>query len=54
MGKNVLAMLKFAIKHPGWQGYDKRDRATVNAVKILERDGLIEVNQFHQFRLKTE
>lgn len=54
MGKHVLSMLKFAIKYPGWQGYDRRDRATVRAVRSLVRDGLIEVNEFYQFRLIKE
>ncbi len=50
MGKNQLAMLRFAIAYAGWHSYAK-NRATTDAVKSLEQLGLIEVNKFHQFRL---
>lgn len=50
MGRHQLRLLKFAIKHKGWQGFGT-DSTTVNAVKSLVRMGLLEVNEFRQFRL---
>jgi hypothetical protein len=50
MGRHQLRLLKFAIKYSGWQGFGT-DASTVNAVRSLVRMGLLEVNEFRQFRL---
>lgn len=50
MGRHQLRLLKFAIKYKGWQGFGT-DVVTVSAVKSLVRMGLLEVNEFRQFRL---
>ena len=52
MGRHQLRLLKFAIKYKGWQGFGT-DSTTVNAVKRLVGLGLLEVNEFRQFRLKV-
>ncbi len=53
MGKNMLRLLKFAVKYRGWQSYGK-DRSTVEAVRRLARMELLELNEHRQFRLKGE
>ena len=50
MGKNMRHTLAFAKKYPGWQCYDKRCRATVDAIRRLVRRGLIELGAGHTFR----
>lgn len=40
---NILNALVFYATHPGWHSFDARDRATVSAIKSLERRGFIEV-----------
>lgn len=53
MGKNMVRVLKFAIQYRGedrWHTYGK-DRATVDALRRLEEMGLIERNEYRQFRL---
>jgi hypothetical protein len=51
MGRHQLRLLKFAIKyHNEWHTFGT-DSTTVNAVKSLCRLGLLEVNEFRQFRL---
>jgi len=50
MGKNMIRLLRFAIQFPSWHTYGK-DRATVDAVKRLERLGFVEINEYRQFRL---
>jgi hypothetical protein len=50
MGRHQLRLLKFAIKYRGWQGFGT-DSSTTNAVRSLVRMGLLEVNEFRQFRL---
>jgi len=51
MGINMRNMLRFVMDYPGWHTFDKRCRATVDAVKSLARLGLIEVNGT-QFRAR--
>jgi len=52
LGKNMRHALEFAKKYAGkWQGFAS-DRATRNAIQSLQRQGLIEVNEFQQFRVK--
>ncbi len=50
MGKNMRHTLAFAKMYPGWHTYDRRCRATVDAVKRLEHRGLIETGAGHVFR----
>jgi hypothetical protein len=50
MGKNMRAALDFIRRVNGWHGYDKRDRSVVYAVNALARIGLVEINEFAQFR----
>lgn len=50
MGKNMLRLLKFAIQYQGWQTY-ATDRSTVDALNTLSAHGLIEMNEYRQFRL---
>ena len=50
MGKNSLRLLRFALKYAGWHSYGF-DRSTRDSVKTLQANGLIEVNEFRQFRL---
>ena len=50
MGKNMLRLLKFAIQYQGWQTYGT-DRSTVDALGALSAMGLIEMNEYCQFRL---
>lgn len=49
MSKNMRHALAFARKYGGWCTYAS-DRATVDAIKRLERRGLVKTNRFHQFR----
>ena len=50
MGKNMRNALDFIRRVNGWHGYDKRDRAIVYAVNALARIGLVEINEYAQFR----
>lgn len=52
IGKNMRHALDFATKHPGWHDYNKKDRATVNAINSLEKLDLVQINFFRQFRVK--
>lgn len=52
MGKNILRLLKFAVRYPGWHSFGK-DRSTTDSVRVLAGHGLIEINQYRQFRLNT-
>lgn len=55
MGKNMKRMLLFAIRYQdGWHSWQTTDRATRDAIKCLEKQGFIETNKHHQFRLKTK
>jgi len=49
MGKNMKDALTFARKYAGWHSYDRRNRATVAAVRRLAARGLVEMTA-HQFR----
>lgn len=51
MGKNMKHALAFARRYPGWNSYDRRNRATVAAITRLARWGLVEMTQY-QFRAK--
>ena len=51
MGKNMKRALTFISGCGGWIGYAKHDRPVVSAIKKLEDMGLVETNEFHQFRL---
>ena len=50
LGKHQRKLLKFAEKQPNWQSY-ARDQLTTRVVKSLRIRGLIEVNDFRQFKL---
>ena len=49
LGKNMTACMLFANTYPHWHGFSK-DRSTQEAVKRLHKIGLLEVNEFRQFR----
>ena len=51
MGRHQLRLLKFAIKYQAWHTYGT-DQSTVRAVNRLAGMGLLDVNEFRQFRLK--
>lgn len=52
VGKNQAHALRFAANYPGWHSYDYRSRATVAAIRGLERRGAVVVNwQRKQFRI---
>lgn len=48
IGKNMKDALGFAKKYPGWHTYGT-GRGTAEAIKCLERLGLIKTNKFRQF-----
>ncbi len=48
--KNILAVLAFYVKLPGWHSFNSKNRATVRAVKSLEKLGYLELNKFSQAR----
>jgi hypothetical protein len=48
MSKEQARLLRFAIKYPGWQGYGPDVSRVVHG---LVKWGLLEVNEFRQFRL---
>ena len=50
MGKNMKHALAFARQYPGWHTWDKHCQATQKAILRLWYLGLVEVNQYHQFR----
>jgi len=51
-GSNQCYLLEFAERNRGWHSF-KTNRATISAVKGLERRGCIEVSwETHQFKLK--
>ena len=53
IGKNMRNCLSFAQKYANeWNSFAK-DRATQNAIKRLTKLNLVEINEFHQFRLKV-
>jgi hypothetical protein len=50
-GKNQKAAYAFAQRVNDWHTYHK-DRTTLAALAGLVRRGLIETNEFHQFKIK--
>ena len=48
MSKEQARLLRFALKYPGWQSYCSKARPVV---KSLEQHGLLEVNEYKQFRI---
>lgn len=52
LGKNMKDALNFVKKNKGWHSFNKKCRATVNAIKSLQRRGLVNVNEFNQYSLK--
>lgn len=48
MSSEQARLLRFAIKYPGWQGYSSDVSRVVYG---LVKWGLLEVNEFKQFRL---
>ncbi len=52
MGRHQLRLLRFAIKYckESWESYGT-DTTTVRAVNSLVAKGLLEVNEYRQFRL---
>ncbi len=54
MTKSQRKLVEFAIKHPGkWHSYYD-NRETVEIVCATHNLGIIKVNEFGQFRLKSE
>jgi len=47
------SMLSFAREYPGWHSFSQ-DVLTLRAAKGLAKKGLIEINEFGQFRLKEK
>lgn len=51
MGQNIVNVLKFAIRYPGWHSY-ATDRSTVDAVNTLAKHDILELSTIsRQFRL---
>jgi len=50
IGYRMQRVLDFARRNPEWHSFDSR-RATKSAVERLRRRGLVEVNEFKQFRI---
>lgn len=48
LGKNQLAAFNFISRVSGWHTYAKKETRTL---KTLEKRGLVELNEFQQFRL---
>ena len=51
MGSNMKWVLDFISGCEGWMVYTKHNGPTLDAIKKLEDMGLVETNEFHQFRL---
>jgi len=51
IGKNMRDALEFIRRCNGWHGFAK-NRKTVTSIKRLEKLGLVEVNEFDQFKAK--
>lgn len=49
-----MAIVEFALKYPGWHGYAKGCKETCAAVCAAHNLGIIEANEHHQFRLRSE
>ncbi len=52
LGKNMEHALEFATRYRSWQTFNAKQRATREAIKRLEKRGLVEVNEFGQYRAK--
>lgn len=52
LGPNMIKALAFAANNPGWHTFNRKHRPTVQAIMRLVRRGLVEVNEFFQFRHK--
>ena len=50
LGKNMKHALSFARKYSGWHSFYVRQRETRMAIYALRKRGLVEVNQYNQFR----
>jgi len=50
LGSNMKHSIDFAHNYPGWHSFDARCRATREAIQRLHARGLVEVNQYRQFR----
>ena len=50
-GHHQKHVLEFAFNNPGWHTFHK-DRTTIQAINSLVKLGLVEVNEYGQFRLK--
>lgn len=53
LGKHMSHALAFCSKYEGWHCYAQKSYSTVQAIKRLEKHGLVETNTFFQFRLKN-
>ena len=53
MSKNEKNALKFANRWPGWHSYAK-DTQTTKAIEGLKSKGLVEVNEFRQFKARDK
>lgn len=54
LGKYMKQALEFLQKwfQPGeWASYNARDRSTVEPIKRLAKRGLVETNEYNQFRM---
>ena len=49
LGPHQKNALEFARKYPGWHGY-ARDPLTTRVIASLVKRGLVESNEFQQFR----
>lgn len=53
LGRNEKHAIEFIRRVNGWHTYSG-DRATLDAVRSLARKGLVELNQYRQFRSLTK
>jgi repressor of nif and glnA expression len=51
LGKNERKALEFAQRVNKWHGYDIRSTTDCMAIRSLERKGLVETNEYNQFRI---
>ena len=52
MGKHQLRLLKFALRFPSnWHTYGT-DPSIVSAINSLSRMGLLDLNEYRQFRIR--
>jgi hypothetical protein len=50
LGRNMKHALDFIRRVQGWHGFDRRCQATRRAIARLAAHGLVQVNEFSQFR----